>query len=181
MSSNMSDPCWKCQDNIPVSSHEGMVFAFPLSENWRARQLSPRGVGKLPANLVWIPQGWREFLDTLLGCIHVSHIPGGIFPRLDFALLFATGFVSQEIHLILQMFCALGCASGVLEPVEFSMSLLWGERRKSIIAALSQSLILQFQQKGWNTWEAAVKDANPRCPVVGEEFQALGWWNKTTC
>lgn len=37
---------------------------------------------------------------------------------------------------------------GSLEPVEFSMSLLWGERRKSMVAALSQSLILEFQQEG---------------------------------
>lgn len=37
---------------------------------------------------------------------------------------------------------------GSLEPMEFSMSLLWGERRMSIMAALSQSLILEFQQEG---------------------------------
>lgn len=37
---------------------------------------------------------------------------------------------------------------GSLEPMELSMALLWGERRESTVAALSQSLILEFQQEG---------------------------------
>lgn len=73
----------KCQDNIPVSQREGMVFAFPLSETGSAQQFSPRGVGekmkcRLLSNLVLLSQGLSELLHKLAApaCVGVSILAG---------------------------------------------------------------------------------------------------------
>lgn len=77
-----------------------------------------------------------------------------VYPRRDFP---KAGFRSALCH----QFCFSGGSldspnvlgaqmhfRGSLESMEFSMSLLWGDRRKNIMPALSQSLIFEFQQEG---------------------------------